>query len=168
MLSWYKISHFWYELKCKFLYKYNIIKCQYLDSTWNDETDRLAHGMFQCLTNFVEKEMTIIDWDYNDEHRHAKSEIMSLYHWWHDNYNKSYIEDGLKFWAETHKYMPEITWEPSDHPNLVKMVTTWKTPDDEKRYHTLMDESIALDAKHEAELKTNMTRLVNIKEFLWT
>jgi hypothetical protein len=127
----------------------------------------LAHAMFEILSRYVEKEMDFIDWDYNDEHRHAKSEIMSLYHWWHDNYNKSYIEDGLRFWAETHKYMPEITWKPCNDL-CVEMVTTWKNPEDEKKYRELMDESIALDAKHEAELKANMIRLITIKQYLWS
>jgi hypothetical protein len=127
----------------------------------------LSQTMFEILSRFVEREMDIIDWDYNDEHRHAKSEIMSLYHWWHDNYNKSYIEDDLKLWEKIHMYSPEITWEPCDDL-CVKMITNWITPDDEKKYHDYLDDSIAIEAKHEAELKTNMIRLINIKEYLWS
>jgi hypothetical protein len=158
----------WYRFACWSWRRYSTVKPRYLGHTWVDMDELLAQTIFEILSRFVEKEMDIIDWDYNDEYRHAKSEIMSLYHWWHDNYNKSYIEDGMKLWAETHKYTPEITWKPCENKYCVKMVTTWKNPDDEKKYHELLDESIAIDAKHETELKTNMIRLINIKEYLWS
>jgi hypothetical protein len=128
----------------------------------------LAESMFEILSRFVEKEIDNINWDWNEEHRNSYKEIMSLYHWWHDIRNKQYLLDDEKAQDEIEKYSPEITWGPLSHPNLVKMIQSWKNPGDKEIYRKLMDAHIDIDIEHGAELKANMIRLINIKEYLWS
>ena len=172
-LYWKIIPYDWrpgqiyYRFICWSWRRYSTVKPRYLGHTWVDMDHLLEHTMFEILSRFVEKEIDNANWDWNEEHRNAYKEIMSLYHWWHDGRNKQYAIDDDRAWEEIRKYSPEITWKPIDDL-YVEMVSTWKNPGDEEKYHALLDVMNVVDAARENELEANLIRLIKIKNYLWT
>lgn len=56
-IAWRRYIHEpWYWLKCRLWYRHNVIYIKTLPPTWNDRDDRILHGMFQVLVDFVELE----------------------------------------------------------------------------------------------------------------
>ena len=51
---------------------------------WVDRCDAMYLACFKLLVEYVEEEgpFEIIDWDSDDAHKHAASEIKALYKWW--------------------------------------------------------------------------------------
>ena len=51
---------------------------------WYDKDIILLHAAFQLLVDFIEQEKPdeICDWQYDEAHRNAWSEITALYKWW--------------------------------------------------------------------------------------
>lgn len=62
-----------------------ILNITTLTNEWVDKDIILLHACFQLLTNFVEQENPFtghVEWDNDEEHQHAKHEILKLYDWW--------------------------------------------------------------------------------------
>jgi len=71
----------------------NLLKIKTLDNGWCDADSLLLHACFQILKDFVENEKAFechVDWEYDQKHTLAKTEILELYHWW-----KSYEEKDI-------------------------------------------------------------------------
>lgn len=69
----------------------NILKIESLPDSWRDKDIILLHACFQLLKNFIEKEKEIIeqiDWNHDEEIKHAKAEIDVLYKWWLERFDK--------------------------------------------------------------------------------
>ena len=62
----------------------NILKIESLPDSWRDKDGVILHACFQLLKDFVEQEKEIIeliDWEYTEETKNAKTEIDFLYNW---------------------------------------------------------------------------------------
>ena len=81
------------QSNCHHMQPSNILKIESLNDDWRDKDSVLLHACFQLLKDCVEKENLLsghIDWDANDRHRLAKTEIEELYRWW-----LSYVETDI-------------------------------------------------------------------------
>jgi hypothetical protein len=72
----------------------NILKIETLSEEWRDKDSVMLHACFQLLKDFVEKEDVghmRNNWNMDEEHKAAKTEIDELYNWW-----LSYSEPAVK------------------------------------------------------------------------
>lgn len=62
----------------------NVLKIESLSKAWADKDIVMLHACFQLLTDYVEKEETMVptDWEQSPEFQAAKDEIDFLYDWW--------------------------------------------------------------------------------------
>lgn len=119
--KWHNIERFfkdcWYDLKCYFWHRYRTVKPTTLPGHgWIDRDELMLHCMFQCLTDFVEKEERPnpcanfeaykqlwgddeerirhhISEEFLLEKRKIDLEILALYNWWKNDYPKLNLND---------------------------------------------------------------------------
>ncbi len=63
----------------------NRLKIDSLSNDWCDKDIIMLHACFQLLMDCIEKENLLnghTDWNYNDEFKHARKEIVELQKWW--------------------------------------------------------------------------------------
>ena len=81
----------------------NILKIESLDESWRDKDSVILHACFQLLKDCVEKEKLLdghTDWNADEKHRMAKTEIETLYKWWL-SYAELDIPDAETYEVET-------------------------------------------------------------------
>ena len=68
------------------------LKIEFLNNkkqnVWYDRDIILFFAMFQILVDFIEKEFVcdwFVDWDWDEVHQNAKSEMLDLYDWFIEN-----------------------------------------------------------------------------------
>lgn len=62
-----------------------VLAIKSIDGNWCDKDLVLLHACFQILSNCIEEEGLLtghIDWEADDLHSNAKTEINELYSWW--------------------------------------------------------------------------------------
>ena len=126
---------------------------------WYDKDHILLHTAFQILVDFVEKERPaeIVDWQHDELHRHAWSEISQLYHWWKEER------------PNRHDPLDDVT-----RPSLKELFDSEENvivfPEREKypEYCAAMDKSTELENEWHEEDQRNLHRLIDIRPFLWT
>lgn len=152
-------SQIWYRLKCYFWHRYTTIKPRYLDHTWHDRCDILPHMMFEILSQFIEKECSPghVDWDWDEEHRAIRQEMQELYDWWHQVYNKQYLEQSEALWDKALEHRPAILWE-----------QVWDNPDDEIIYRECIDKVHKLDTRITEQLTDKLCRIIKLRHYMWT
>lgn len=165
------LSNIYYKIKYWIIYRttdqYHIIRTG-LKPGYYDVDYRLVHGMFNLLVEFVEKEYERIDWNSDDDHKHAAKEMKELYKWWKEVY--PFYDKN----SPIHSVEPyEITDEPcafdsNGKPSLYKMKCTYKDENHEKRYQQMLLDLRDYEDKMYKEIKDNMIRLVNIHQYLWS
>jgi len=141
-----------YYAKCWLFHPYNRIKIKTLPPTWTDADTVIVHAMFQILTDFIDKECSPgnIDWDSEPTHRKVRKTLQELYDWWHNVY--------LKFDA----------WEGYDKNKGTK--SPFKNGKfslnkyDNKWFDIVADKEMELDK----ELTKNLKKLIDIKDYMWT
>lgn len=105
-----------YFLKCFFWYRYNIIRIRTLPVTWNDRDDVLLHGVFQILTDFIEKEKPFEKFvTKNSLNKKDWDELKEIYCWWQLRI-ESTKNDGNKHWDEEKRQ-----WE-KDTEMLIRLI----------------------------------------------
>lgn len=89
----------WYDFKCKYFLKYNVLKIKTLPPTWSDEDTLLVHAMFAVLGRFMEnKPDETVDYEmkwtedcgqpfteyekYAEPHRTFWKEVNGVWDWW--------------------------------------------------------------------------------------
>ncbi len=80
----------------------NILKIDSLSEEWCDKDSVMLHACFQLLKDFIEKEdiqHSRNDWNADEKHIAAKSEIDELYNWW-ASYSESGVPDEDSFELE--------------------------------------------------------------------
>lgn len=126
---------------------------------WYDKDCILLHAAFQILVDFVEKERPaeIVEWQHDELHRHAWSEISQLYHWWKKEH------------PNRHDPLDDVTG-----PSLEELFDSEENvivfPEREKypEYYAAMDKSTELENEWHEEDQRNLHRLIDIRPFLWT
>ncbi len=152
-----------YWWKCRLWRKHNHVRIRSLPPTWTDRDEILIHGMFQVLSDYMEKEKPedSIDWSWCSEHAHAWKEMQELYDWWNNVY--------LKFdvWEEAPIREFEPTISTTSEGNRV---STYNHPSEEHRKGWEADwtRHKALEEDMERQLTENCIRLVKIRQYLWT
>jgi hypothetical protein len=74
------------------------LKIDTLSNDWCDKDIVILHACFQLLMNCIEKENLLnghTDWNYNDEFKHARKEIIELQNWWTER-KQRVIDDTIK------------------------------------------------------------------------
>lgn len=75
------------DLKGRIKYHPNHLHIKTLKRGWVDCDHQMLHACMQILVNFVENEKVdgIVDWEYDEDIRHAGQTMNRLYDWWkHD------------------------------------------------------------------------------------
>ena len=63
----------------------NLLHIASLGPGWFDKCHVMLHACFQLLSDCIEVEKLFecdVDWDSDDRHRLAKSELLELHRWW--------------------------------------------------------------------------------------
>lgn len=166
----------WYQFKCWAWCRHTTVKPRWLPHTWIDRDIQLAHCMFEVLGRFIEGELTEDDFDRNsfgdtEEHRAMADEqiahhveLRDLWRWWTDVY--------LKFDAYD-KHMGSIEHpKPTETPKLATSVFqmlgyTFSSPEAEEVFNAASKRVREDEAAMEAELKSRLKRLVDLKDRMW-
>ena len=140
------------------------LKISSLEKGYHDKDQVLLHAAFQLLVDFVEKEEPdqTIDWNAEERHKHAWSEISYLYDWW--KVKRPARHDPIEDLSNDE--VPPIEFEPTDNPNLVKMKDTDKVK--YAKYYKALEESWKLEKEWNDEDQDNLHRLIDIRFFMWT
>lgn len=130
--------------------------------------ETILHAAFQLLVNYMDQEHPgeIIDWDCNDDHRHAWTEMNELYHWWTvDRPNRDTIEsitDGLP----QPDLMEEFTLvTEGEHAGNYQY-----TPHKDKysEYYDALHRWNELERSYDDEDDENLRRLIAVRHYMWT
>jgi len=81
----------------------NILKIDTLSDEWRDKDSVMLHACFQLLKDFVEKEdihHRKNNWNADEKHIAAKSEIDELYNWWIKYSESDNVSDNEKYIVE--------------------------------------------------------------------
>ena len=156
--------------------KFHILKLRYLKPGYHDADERLIHGMFEVLCQFMEYERPgeIVEWDSDPEHKHAWSEMNILYKWWKKRQN---IEEqdpihqpnikspDMKFTSTGKKIFNPVT---KKDETTSSMEFVHKSKEDEGKWEKACEDSTAWEIKCNEEDEKMMERLVKIRGYMWT
>lgn len=140
--SWDRFVHEpWYWMKCRFWYRYNVVRIKTLPPTWCDRDEVLLHAAFQILTDYVEREQP---WEFTatpeeiqeayggpDECHPSRlqsaAELKSLYHWWTvERLARKEPEDTGRDWGQK-LLAAEKQWNEEDDANLKRLIDIRQT-----------------------------------------
>ena len=126
---------------------------------WYDRDTLLLHAAFQVLTDFIEQEKPdeIVDWQHDELHRNAWSEISQLCRWWKEER------------PNRHDPLDDVV-SPPDEEFVISEGGRPIFPDREKypEYYAAMHKSSELENEWYEEDQRNLHRLIEIRPFLWT
>ena len=140
--QFHRISRKWYELKCWFK-PYNVLKLKHLPNTWIDEKELLIHANFAVLERFMGgKPGEIINWDSDDEHKHAWKEINEIWDWWQKRDERIELEQQI--------------------------TNNWYENRNNKEFEDkLLMLSLDTEKMHEKQTEEMLIRLIKVRSFLW-
>ena len=166
-------SLLWQDLYWGFMHRtfrrFNKVEIRSLKPGYYDVDHRILHASFQLLADFVEKEKPFdrIDWDHDERHRFAASEIKALYHWWTVDYpGRSSLVDQIKD-DERPKGLEDWSTEPGGgamYGEKEARLSQMKYP----RYHAALRLQWDREEDWGREEEENLCRLAKIRGFLWT
>lgn len=147
---------------------------------WMDRSEYILFANMAILVDFVEKEHAFddsqpfgVDWDYNDEFKHAKKEFLEIYNWWKTERKKeqeALENESLEHYRQRDT-LPKLPPEkiPPNPPGLVRL---WADTDTETpEYKAYMDKVTEFANREEALYKKDeemMIRLIHIRGHMWT
>lgn len=144
-------QHCW-ALKHRFIprHKYHIIRTSLEPGYWDPDT-RILYATMDLVKEFVEETEDVIDWEADEAHAWAWSDLQAVYKWWTDKY--PYRENKLPDLPDVpiRKIANE---EYKDDPD----VKEWKRI---AEIHGMMEEQWV---KEEEEM---LMRVMRIRKFLW-
>jgi len=155
-----KLFDFGYYIRNVFIRKHHIIKTGLKKGQWYDSEMRILYGMMNLLTEYIEGEnpFDIIDWDSDDEHRHARDEMVSIKEWWDEYPNRELeIDKSLNDWHSK-------KFEGVDRDGWLDRINEGDT-EEHKRLFDIHNE---LCEKLFEEEQDMLIRLIKIRPFLWT
>jgi hypothetical protein len=151
---------------------YNIIKIEHLGPEWCDRDWIMFHAMFQIIVDFVELEHPF-DQDYDMSHRMTDKNIMrakiqemgqaeyAVQHYYHtgiteDGKVEAFIE------AMNHSIRMEELFE------LYDWYTNKSYDLSEDIYDLPVNQTMAIEDTHNKTIDKMLTRILNIRPYLWT
>jgi hypothetical protein len=129
--------------------------------------------MFEILSQFIEEECApgCVEWYGECGHKvgdkYVRDEMQELYDWWHQVYNKAYPKRTDDFWNIALQHRPDREWIPLEDGNY-SWEHSWNNVTDEQLYQQNVDNVIKLEDNMNAQLKTNLHRLIEIMPYMWT
>lgn len=163
----------WYSFKCWAFKRYTTVKPRWLDHTWCDKTTLTPFLMFECLCQFIEKEKPFekVNWDWCEEHKFARNELIELYTWWicvyipwfqdqndYKGFETPEVKAVRKSWAIIDKL-------DSGQSFFSRLAKGKKGPQEsEEAWETIHN----IERQMRYELKTHCHRLIEIFDYLWT
>lgn len=174
-------AELWYRFKCWAWKRFTTVKPRWLDHTWCDRTELLAHTMFEILGRFIEEEASPGHIEWYGEHGHkitvdgkekyVRDEMQELWDWWCTDYLEGYEQRRNDIFAEIEKLDAEFLisrMQKDEESGLWTWNPQYKTPETGEKVAALYAK-LTQDEKDEiAELQSRLHRLVDIREYLWT
>lgn len=166
---WLLWHHIYWGFMHRTFKRFNKVEMRYLRPGYYDIGHRILHASFQLLKDFVEKEKPFdhIDWDHDEDHKNAASEIKALYQWWTVDYparsslvdqvGRSERPKGLDDWSTS----PDGGASYGPKEARLSEITYPK-------YHAALRLQWDREADWEREEEENLCRLAKIRRFLWT
>lgn len=148
----YRPSQLYYRAKCFLWNRYSTVKSRYLPHTWCDRDNLLFHTSMEILSQFLEKECSpgIVNWESDEYHAHAMSEMRTIYKWYHEEYMKK-MNEGTLFWDDSLIPNPLDFSQPL--PEGYKKMA---------HFSQLANEIV------EAKKKEMLHRLIEVMPYMWT
>jgi hypothetical protein len=139
------------------------LKITTLHKGWTDRDEVLLHAAFQILVDFMEGERPgeIIDWNFDEGHKHVWKEIKSLYKWWTN------IRPARRSPLDVKKIdVPPLKSVKIAGTDTFRIVQ----PDRKKysKYFSALKKHSLLEKKWYEEDQRNLHRLIEIRSHLWT
>jgi hypothetical protein len=176
MYKFLKRSDFFNWFRYRMWERNHVVKLRYLQPGYHDADERLIHSMFEVLCQFMENERPgeIVAWDSDPEHKHAWSEMNTLYKWWKKRQNRS-KEDPI---LQPNIKSPDMKFTPTGkkwlNPQTKKEESTsrmdfvHKSTKDKKNWEKACNDSAKWEKKCYDEDGEMMIRLVKIRGYMWT
>ena len=183
-----------YEVKC-FFKPHNIIKMSHLDKGWHDRDSLMFHACFQLLVDFVELEQPFNRKGFNSK-RHTniaemwdfvnsavtKEGLEEYYGDWYDDDMKKFSDEAvIRKYKENSEILRLYEWyinKQYDFDYMQNMKLTGYKYEFENnkiqlketgnKKHITINESIEIREEHEASVRANLQRLIDIRECLLT
>lgn len=152
----YFLKRYFYELKCRFIYKYNIIRLD-IPPTWHDTSTLIPIVLEKLLVDFVEKETPweVHDWSYNNNGVEAERDIRDAYDFFKNR--KPVIEKEID--SLLHKI-----YGPREGEDVLNILNRERTEEEECERERMR--------KMEEDLSSEETRvlqnIIKHRNFLWT
>lgn len=162
---WYDIWRYswaynlYYKTRNRLFKKYYLIDTRLPRTEWYDTECKMLYGNMALMMDYIEGEDPFerINWDWNEEHKAAKEEILTIKAWWenYDNRQKE-IDNALTAWCDS-KFGEncENMLEKINEPNSGEKIS----PSD--RLHEL-------EQKLRDETDEMLCRLIKVRHYLWT
>jgi hypothetical protein len=126
---------------------------------WYDRDEILLHAAFQVLVDFMEQERPaeIVDWEHDEVHSRAWSELSQLYRWWKEE--RPQRREPLDDVASP----PEGAYQILDGGQMI-------FPDRARHpeYYATLEQSQVLEDEWFEEDQRQLHRLIDARPFLWT
>jgi hypothetical protein len=148
--------------------RFNKVEIRSLKPGYYDADHRILHASFQLLKDFVEREKPFdrIDWDHDEGHRNAASEIRALYHWWTVDYpSRSNLVDQVPDSERPHGFSD---WSTANGGAFYGPKEAKLSEITYPKYHAALKLQWDREAQWEREEEENLCRLAKIRRFLWT
>lgn len=178
--KWHPIE-LWYRFICWLWRRYSTVKPRWLDHTWCDRSELMAHAMFEVLGRFIEQECSpgVIEWygrygrkiTVNGESKYVRDEMCDLWDWWRYDYLAGFDKRRKAIDDELEKLDYDSALSQFDGDASGEFWTynpQYKTPEAAARAKELLNQLTALEAEQECELQLRLHRLIDIREHLWT
>lgn len=180
-----KLRSLKYVVKCYF-FPYNVVKAEYLTSTWNDRDELMFHSIFQILVDFVELEQPFVLWRDKHNKRFTDRSLMNAYieKWFNSNdctleeqnQNKKhlYINREIMYlyeWYKDEKFEFDMLkyYDATGEKLIINreshQVETVKTGLPKL---ITWNELHEIEQEHKIRCNIMLRRVLNVREYLWT
>jgi hypothetical protein len=145
-----------YELKCRFIHRYNVIKLD-IPPTWTDTCTLVPAVLAKLIIDFVEKETPweVHNWSFNTDGAQAEADIRDAY----DFFKNREPATQAEIEALTHKLYGRREGE-----DIFDCFNRERT-EEELKEQTRLDK---IEADLREETTRVLTNIVKWRDFLWT
>lgn len=130
--------------------KHHLIDTKLQPCPWIDSDARMLHGMMNLLVDFVNNESNRVAWELEPEYNRSYQEMLTIKAWW-ENYpnQQKEIESSINKWWEHCRKSKEEGYSEEEDNRLLEITSS-------------------LEKKLSDEEQEMLTRLVKIRQFLWS
>ena len=157
--------------------KPHIVKTELKPTSWIDKDSILMYSMMKLIIDFVDEEKAFtghVDWDYDETHKDARTNILEVYNWWKNYPNRQKeISEALDKWHDKSSIKKWFDKENKDEDydsetKVYRMDNKHANPEDEIVEKDLFGALHLLEEKLDKEEEEMMHKIVKYRHFLWT